>query len=68
MGARIRRTVRTSVILPREKYDRLNEIASKGDVSVAWIIRQAIQQLLDRTENEQMPLPIRFSSRGDDDA
>lgn len=68
MSTRLRRTVRTSVILPREKYDRLNEIASKGDVSVAWIIRQAIQQFLDRTENEQMPLPIRFSSRGEDDA
>ncbi len=54
-----RRTVRTSVILPETQYARLSEIANRSDVSVAWLIRQAVQQLLDKTENEQMPLPIR---------
>lgn len=62
-----RRTVRTSVILPETQYARLSEIANKSDVSVAWLIRQAVQQLLDKTENEQMPLPIRVL-RGEGDA
>ena len=62
-----RRSVRTSVILSEGQYARLNEIAAKSDVSVAWVIRQAVHQFLDRTENEQMPLPIRLVRGGDDD-
>lgn len=63
-----RRSVRTSVILSEGQYARLSEIATKSDVSVAWIIRQAVQQLLDRTENEQIPLPMRMIRSGDEDA
>lgn len=53
-----RQTVRTSVLLSGGQYDRLSEIALKGDVSIAWLIRKAVQQFLDGMENDQMPLPI----------
>jgi predicted transcriptional regulator len=55
------------VILSEGQYARLNEVALKGDVSVAWVIRQAVQQFLDRAENEQIPLPIRLVRGGDED-
>ncbi|CAG9190893.1 ribbon-helix-helix domain-containing protein [Burkholderia vietnamiensis] len=61
-----RRSVRTSVLLSEDQHARLNEIANKSDVSVAWIIRQAVQQFLDRTANEQMPLPIRIVRGGEE--
>jgi predicted transcriptional regulator len=67
MSQLARRSVRTSVILSEGQYVRLNEIAMKSDVSVAWVIRQAIHQFLDRTEYEQMPLPIRLVRGGDED-
>lgn len=63
----VRRSMRTSVILSEGQYARLSEIANKSDVSVAWIIRQAVQQFLDRTENEQLPLPIRIVRGGEED-
>lgn len=67
MSQSSRRSVRTSVILSEGQYARLNEVALKGDVSVAWVIRQAVQQFLDRAENEQIPLPIRLVRGGDED-
>jgi predicted DNA-binding ribbon-helix-helix protein len=67
MSQSSRRSVRTSVILSEGQYTRLNEVALKGDVSVAWVIRQAVQQFLDRAENEQIPLPIRLVRGGDED-
>lgn len=62
-----RKSVRTSVILSEVQYARLSEVANKGDLSVAWIIRQAVQQYLDQAENEQIPLPIRIIRSGDED-
>jgi predicted transcriptional regulator len=62
-----RLSVRTSVVLSEGQHARLSEVANKSDVSVAWIIRQAVQDFLDRAENEQMPLPIRLMRGGDSD-
>lgn len=60
MSHQSRRMVRTSVILSQDQHARLNGIATASDVSVAWVIRQAVQHFLDQAQNEQMPLPIRL--------
>jgi len=46
MPARAEKSVRTSVLLPKEAYDRVQEIADANDVSAAWVIRQAVLQFL----------------------
>lgn len=38
--------VRTSVILSQEQHDKLNAFADAQDVSVAWVIRQAVVKFL----------------------
>jgi metal-responsive CopG/Arc/MetJ family transcriptional regulator len=43
---------RLSVSLSAEQHRELNEIARKNRVSVAWVIREAIDRLL----KEDMPL------------
>ncbi|AXV18549.1 hypothetical protein CYG48_22185 (plasmid) [Neorhizobium sp. SOG26] len=43
---------RLSVSLTAEQHRELNEIARKNRVSVAWVIREAIDRLL----KEDMPL------------
>lgn len=53
-----RETVRTSVILPKDQYAQLNEIAQKSDVSVAWVVRKAILQFLEESASSQLYLPI----------
>lgn len=64
MSESTRSPVRLSVNLTEDQYLRLNEIALKSDVSLAWLVRQAVQQFLDTTHNEQFPLPIRLDRQG----
>lgn len=60
MPAHSRPQVRTSVLLTVDQHARLNEIAARADVSVAWVIRHAVQHFLEQGKNEQIPLPIRM--------
>lgn len=50
MKTQQRKDFRTSVILSEDQHLKLNAIALKKDVSVAWVIRQAISKMLDDTE------------------
>ncbi len=59
MSGRANNSVRTSFTLSRTQYERLGELALRSDVSVAWLIRYAVQELLEKPEAEQLPLPIR---------
>jgi hypothetical protein len=41
-------TVRTTVSIPREDYVDLEGISERQKVSVAWVVRRAIEEYLDR--------------------
>ncbi len=43
------RHVRTSVSVPIDDYQELERLAQKKKVSVAWIIRDAVEQYLSRS-------------------
>ena len=49
-----------SVSFDRRDYVTLCAVARRRDVSVAWIVRQAVQQLIrqeqETTENPELPL------------
>lgn len=47
--------VRTTVILPREVKDVLDKIAKTGNVSVSWIVRQAIDHYLQHKNARKLP-------------
>lgn len=59
MSGRPNSSVRTSFTLSRVQYERLGELALRSNVSVAWLIRYAVQELLEKPESEQLPLPIK---------
>ncbi len=50
MKAQQRKDFRTSVILSEDQHLKLNVMAVENDVSVAWLIRQAITGLLDNND------------------
>ena len=58
-----RKEARLSVSFDVTDYTHLSAIAARLDVSVAWLIRQAVQDLIrnDReiSENPELPLPRR---------
>jgi hypothetical protein len=43
MPPRPKKDYRTSVILSEEQHIRLKKIADKQDVSIAWVVRQAVE-------------------------
>ena len=45
-------TARASVSLPRELYDMLGRIAAEKKVSLAWVIREAVERYV----SDQWPL------------
>ena len=57
MATRPRKPVRTSVVLPEDAYARVQRMAAANDVSIAWVIRQAVQRFLDSHEY-QTELPF----------
>lgn len=48
MPPRPKKDYRTSVILSEEQHIRLKKIADKQDVSIAWVVRQAVEIYLDQ--------------------
>lgn len=57
--AAIRKSVRTSVILPQEAHDRIQALAEANHVSAAWVIRAAVLQFLEE-HGDQTQLPLRL--------
>ena len=53
MAKRRKKTTRLTVSLDDADYAALNAVASKSDVSLSWVIRQAIQRFV--RENGAQP-------------
>ncbi len=53
MAASKPKMVRTSVILPEKYHAQLNKLADANDVSVAWVIRNALTQFLERNKDNK---------------
>jgi len=52
-------STRLSISLPSSNHEKLAEIADQHDVSVAWLIRLAVVQLLENVErDQQIALPL----------
>jgi predicted DNA-binding ribbon-helix-helix protein len=50
---------RVTVTLPKRQLDALQAIASREDVSVAWLVRKAVDKLL--RDGPEMPVGDRHS-------
>lgn len=55
---------RLSVSLSDSEYRDLKALAEKHDISMAWLGRRAILELLDKYVKEEMQLPLKLT-RGD---
>lgn len=51
MVASKKKMVRTSVIVPEDRYNQLLKLAESGDVSVAWLIRYALTEFLSQHQD-----------------
>ena len=53
MNKDAQKTIRTSVILTDETHRQIADLATKNDVSTAWIIRYALNEFLERNTVEK---------------
>lgn len=54
-----KKIVRTSVSLDEHMFSEVAQLAAKNDVSVAWLVRKAVAELLERRRDELGPqLPL----------
>ena len=53
---------RVTVNLEDREYRELSALSDKHRVSLAWLGRQAIIELLERCEDEEVQLPLSLSS------
>ena len=44
------KAIRTTISLPPEQLQRLQEMADQHGLSLAWLVRQAVSEFLERTE------------------
>ena len=60
------KAIRTTISLPPEQLQRLQEMADQHGLSLAWIVRQAVNEFLERTEKRGQfhPLASAEKARG----
>ncbi|KAB0463728.1 MULTISPECIES: ribbon-helix-helix domain-containing protein [Vibrio] len=58
------KSVRTTVSLPQEQHQALQQIAEKNGLSISWVIRQAVGEFLTNNNDFQ---PLSKSNRTDGD-
>jgi len=56
---------RISINLLDSEYAELSALAEKHNISMAWIGRKAILELLERYRENPLQLPLMFSERGE---
>jgi hypothetical protein len=57
MPTRLKKSIRSSVLLSEESHARVNELAVANDVSAAWVIRHAVTEFL-KSHSDQSTLPL----------
>jgi hypothetical protein len=55
----LRKSVRTSVILPEDAHSRIQALAGANNVSAAWVIRAAVLRFLEE-HGDQTQLPLKL--------
>lgn len=60
------KTVRTTVSISSEQLQKLQSLADKHDLSLAWLIRQAVSEYLDRMNNQVTFQPLKRMAMKDE--
>ena len=54
---------RFSVALDEQEYAELSAMAEKHRVSMAWLVRHAVTEFLERHQSEQLQIPLPLVGR-----
>lgn len=54
MQADKKKYIRTSTSIPQNHYEQLEKLAKRNKVSVAWVVRDAIEKYLEKIEQDNL--------------
>ena len=54
---------RVTVSVDERDYDQLSTLAAEHRVSLAWLVRYAVADFLERYRQDQLQLPLELTSR-----
>jgi len=57
------KSVRTTVSLSQDQYKQLQTLAEANGLSVAWVVRQAVGEFLDKIAKDQQYSPLAAKPR-----
>jgi predicted transcriptional regulator len=55
---------RITVTVDEQDHAQLTKLAEKYRVSLAWLVRYAVSDMLDRHQQDQLQLPLDLTGRG----
>jgi predicted transcriptional regulator len=59
------KTNRTTVSLPAEQLERLQKMADQHGLSLAWLVRQAVSEFLERTDRQASFNPLTTGNKSE---
>ena len=62
--ATVQKTSRVTVSFKESDHELLNRIAEANDVSLSWVVRQAVAEYLDRNKVDEPGLPLPRPQKG----
>ena len=55
---------RVTVSVDERDYEQLSALAEEHRVSLAWLVRYAVSELLERQRHDQLQLPLELTAGG----
>lgn len=65
MGKDGKNAVRVTTTLTREQYAELERLAEQNSVKIAWLVRRAVERLVDEANRGTLPLDFGLGGRRD---
>lgn len=65
MGKDGRNAVRVTTTLTRQQHAELGRLADQNSVKVAWLVRRAVERLIDEANRGTLPLDFGLGERND---
>lgn len=65
MGKDGRNAVRVTTTLTRQQHVELGRLADQNSVKIAWLVRRAVERLIDEANRGTLPLDFGLGDRRD---
>lgn len=55
---KIMKSIRITASLPEDQHEKLQQLAEKNSLSLSWLVRQAVNEFLDKVDDPKAYSPL----------